>query len=341
MPNSFFDALSEITPLILKDPINYGELLPALKELKALFLKASHLDASDEQNRKDIHHNTGKAIGPEWAALCIDDFMRTKRFITGTYKAIQSALKNKNGTAVTLLYVGTGPFATLVMPLLTLFKPEELQLVLVEVNPISVLSLKNCIKNFGVEAYIKKIYTTDAAQLQMENTDAIDILLLECMQNALANEPQVAITYNILPQLRKDVILVPEEISLSISLVDSKKKMDFMTSTIPVKRDSYYKNLQNVFTLNKEAIATTDKKSKELVFPKMVTELSEADKSNYNSLVIATHITVFDDQKLDVDECSLTLMYKIDTMEKAAPFNGISSQYVVNENPGLKISFLE
>ena len=206
MQNKFVDKLSEITKVILEDTLNYADLSAALKGLKTLFFEASEIDTTSEEYKQDIHHATGKAIGTNWAAMCIDDLLRTKRFIKGTQKAIQFALKKNNGKPVTLLYIGTGPFATLVLPLTTIFKPEELQLVLVEVNPMSVAALKNCIVNFEVSDYVKKIYSSDAAQLILENPFEIDILLLECLQFALVKEQQVAITYNLIPQLKKQVL---------------------------------------------------------------------------------------------------------------------------------------
>ncbi len=252
MNNPYQQELSAITQVILEEPINYGTLLPALKNLKALFLKASGLDMSAKANNQDLFHDTGKAIGPVWAALCIDDLLRSKRFISGTCQAIRAALKTKKGEPVTLLYVGTGPFATLVMPLTTIFTPEELQLILVEVNPLTLNSLKNCISSLGVAPYVKEILSADASQLQLETPENIDILLLECMQAALEKEQQVAITYNLLPQLKQEVILVPEQIKLSICLVDSKKKMDHMTGGNTEK--PYFKNLQPIFILDKNEV---------------------------------------------------------------------------------------
>ena len=51
-----------------------------------------------------------------------------------------------------------------------------------------------------------------------------------------------------------DVILIPEEIKLSICLIDNKKKMNYITSPNPLEKIDYYKNINSVFTLNKEEI---------------------------------------------------------------------------------------
>jgi hypothetical protein len=136
---NYITKLSAISDVIIAEEINFLDLRDKLHEMKSLFKTIAELDDQDPNFTKDVHHETGKAIGPRWAELCIDDMMRTKRFSKGAYHAITETLKHKkDGKPVTLLYVGTGPYATLVMHLTTKFKPEELQFIFVEVNPLSV-----------------------------------------------------------------------------------------------------------------------------------------------------------------------------------------------------------
>lgn len=329
--------LSKITDVLLEDTIHYGLLRNALIELKSLFIKVSEIDKNQEDYELDIHHTTGKAIGPKWAELCIDDNLRTKQFIKGTYKAILKKIELKKNNPVTLLYIGTGPFATLLLPLTTVFKPEELQLILVEINPMSVASLKNCISNFGIENYVKEIISVDAVQLQLENPNDIDILLLECLQYALVKEQQVAITYSILPQLKEEVILIPEEIKLSLCLINSKKKMEYLTSHENLKPD-YFNKKNTVFVLNKEEVLNN--KSTPLEFPEITTLISEQDKKEYTSVAIATEICVYGEEKLEIDQCSLTMIYKLSDMEKVQLNEGVVTQYIVNEKPGFKVNWI-
>lgn len=342
MQNSSIKKLSRITTIIIDDELHYLNLFNALKDLKKLFLEVSEVDINAPEYLDDIHHGTGKAIGPKWAELCIDDIMRTKQFMKGTLKAIRKSLKTNNKKPVTLLYIGTGPFATLVLPLTTLFTPEELQLVLVEVNPISMESLKKCIRNFGIESYVKNYFCCDASQLQLENPSEIDILLLECLQFALVKEQQVSITYNLIPQLKKDVILVPEEIKLSISVIDLKKKMVFVNSLDYDSKINYHKDINSVFVLNKAEIQKnkTQYKPEGFEFSEVTTFISDVDKKNFTHIIIATDICVFENEKLSIDECSLTMAYKLAKMEDIASYSKIKTTYIVNEVPGLKIEWV-
>jgi predicted RNA methylase len=334
--------LSRICDVIIDDTINFAQLHQSLSEMKQLFLAISEIDMNSDYSLQDIHHETGKAIGPKWAELCIDDLLRTKRFSKGAFEAISLLLKSKKEKPVTILYVGTGPFATLLLPLLTKFKPEELQLILVEINPISLKSIQNCITKMGFEAYIKDIICEDASKLQLKNPKEIDILLLECLQFALVKEQQVAITYNLIPQLKEDVILIPEEIKLNVCLINSTKKMEYQLSQEIAIKPNYFKNIDSVFLLNKETIQKRNKiqNNEQLVFPETITLLSEDDKKEYDTVTISTEISVFGDQILEIDQCSLTMVYKIASMEIALSKKGIKTQYEVNQKPGLKIDWV-
>lgn len=335
-----FEKLSAISDVIIAEEINFIQLRDSLHEMKSVFNIISEIDTENPAFDKDIYHETGKAIGPKWAELCIDDIMRTKRFSKGAFHAITDVLKTKKANEpVTLLYVGTGPYATLVMHLVTKFKPEELQFVFVEVNPTSVNSLKNCIKNLGVEAYVKSIISTDAVQLQLENAHEIDILLLECLQFALVKEQQVALTYNLISQLKKEVILLPEEIKLSICLIDSNAKM---RNSFSGSNEPFYKNINPIFILNKEEIhkrSATLERDKLLTFEPVTTSIP-SDTENYNRISINTEIVVYGNEKLEIDECSLTMNYKLNDLENIKSCQAVATQYIVNEAPSFKVDWI-
>jgi len=336
----FKTKLHEISDIVLNRETNLGQLRDSLIELKTLFFSVSEVDCNSTEYLIDIHGEPGKAVGPKWAELCLDDIVRTKQFINGAYEAVQSVTHRKKEAPVILLYVGTGPFGTLIMPLLTQFKPCQLQLILVEINPISVTALKNTIRNFGMEEYIKEIKMVDAAQVQLENASEIDILLLECLQFALVKEQQVAITYNLIPQLRKDVLLLPEEINLSICLIDSKKKMNYLMHSVDGSPPDYFKKINSIFELSKEEIRRKELNLGKLVFPEITTYLPKEDVNEYDSVAITTEIKVFGNHTLDIDQCSLTMCFKIDLMENVKSKKALKTQYLVNEKPGTKIVWI-
>lgn len=335
-PNEDHQSLANITKSILDETVTVGPLRAILFELKDLFSKVSGIDKDHDAYEKDLHSITGKAVGPKWAELCVVDIVRTRKFIRGTYLAVKEKLATKENQPVTLLYVGTGPFATLVMPLTTIFKPEELQLILVEINPFTVDCLKQTIKNFGVEDYVKQIISEDAAHLQVNNPETIDILLLECLQNALVKEQQVAITYNILPQLDEKVILLPQEIKLDLCLINSKKQNDYMMGVDP--KVDYYIEKNTIFLLNKEEVLKN--KANNLQFPVFETALTQDDKRDFDKIAISTNICVFGEERCGVNQTSLTMMYRVNEIEKVKNYSSLTTQYQVSDVPGFEIKYL-
>ncbi len=114
---------------ILKEEIHFLDLKDKLNEYSKELIQLSGLVLENEQNKKDIHHENGMALSTTFAARCIDDIIRTRQFIRGIYQAIED-LQLKKSKPITLFYAGTGPFATLSLPILTKFSPQELQLIL-------------------------------------------------------------------------------------------------------------------------------------------------------------------------------------------------------------------
>jgi len=328
--------LSKIVKTIIKEEIDFIKLKKAIDDLNILFEEVSKIDTQKSSNKEHLYLKTGKAIGPKWAGMCVNDIMRTKRFITGVYKAIKTKQQKKKNTPVCILYAGTGPYATLVMPLITLFQPNELQLILLEVNPNTIESLNNTIAALQADNYIKEIHQCDAATFSISQNSQVDIVLIECLQHALRKEPQVAITYNLLSQLDKDVILIPEQISLQISLIDTAKKYNNSLDTSNTNRFDFYKTLETIFVLNKEEVL----KNPSLVFPKVKVMLSEENIEKYNLLAITTDLIIFNEEKLTIDDSGLTIPFILSDLNNQK-LKGIETQYIINEHPEIETTFIK
>ena len=163
--------LAEITDVILSQNTDYKILKDTLDKLTALFLSTSKLNIDADVNATHLHLASGKAIGLKWAAMCIQDLIRTKQFMSGVNKAILDKQKIKTEGLIQILYAGSGPFATIVMPLITKFTPDEIQFTCLEVNPISVQSLKNVIEALddnSAAAIITEIHVYDSFKLGLK-----------------------------------------------------------------------------------------------------------------------------------------------------------------------------
>lgn len=335
--------LSTITESILSERLDFSALVEALKELKTLLYSVSGLNGDSTENNEDIFLPTGKAIGPKWAALCVDDMLRTRQFMRGVVKAVEHVRLTQTGKPVHILYAGPGPFATLVLPLFALYSPTDLQLTFLEVNEHTIKTLKKTLKGLGANEYLRAIHQCDAAVFKLPVPTEADILVVECLQRSLAAEPQVAITFNLLPQLNKNVILLPQQISLHVALINNKKKNEYNAILDGLQRLDYFENSEAVFILNKtKVLQKTLSFTKEgFCFPEREVLFSKEQLAQNDMVAITTEITVFEDIALTLDECGLTIPLLLAYLSKNDGITGVKTKYVVSEKPGLETVLLQ
>ncbi len=339
---SYAQRLKRIIPIILKEETHYSELQDVLTEFKSLCEAMSGLDFKTDQSNTPIYLDSGKAIGPKWAAACIDDIMRTKRFMRGVHKAVEIARKGKNENPVHLLYTGTGPFATLVLPLLTLYTPEEVKFTLVEINPISYKSVQRVFKELEAEDYIEEIRKENASDIVFEDPNKFDIIIIECLQHALSREPQVAITHNLISQAREDVILIPENISLYFTLINSVKEKEYLMNVAEKKEVDYMSFSEVVFELNKTTMKTySEPLPSDFKFPRTQTVFTEHELINSDVLAITTEIHIYGGEQLSFRESGLTVPLMIKRLKEGKPIKGVFSEYVLGGSPELDFKFIE
>lgn len=185
--------LRRITDVLLQPEDDFGALAPAIDELYRLLLAVSGLEPDREANRTDLHLNRGKAIGPSWAAFCVREILRTKRFVRGLHEGIRAAQNRFPGQTIQVLYAGTGPFATLALPLTTIFSSAEVNFTLLEINPESLKSLPRVLAAFGAERHVRAISGADATVYQADRNQPLHLVVTETMQNALKKGPQVPV----------------------------------------------------------------------------------------------------------------------------------------------------
>ncbi len=329
--------LFEIAKDLTAEKKGYFKLKHAIEELKLLVERISELNKDALPNSENIALPNGQAIGPKWAGMCLEDLMRTYAFINGIHKAIKKVKGKNSKKPVTVLYVGTGPYATLILPLLSHYKPSELQLVLIEVNPISIESLKRVFKGLDAYGYIKAIYQCDASNFSIPSEIDADILLIECMQRALIKEPQVAITYNLLPQMKKETILIPENIYLHLSLIDYKKKIEYQSAIKNLQPIAFYENLEVIFMLNKAEVLKNNSEFKKegFQFPEKEIHFSEKQLHNYDQITVSTEITIFQNISLKIDESGLTVPFILADLSQGQNITGAKTRYILGANPGL------
>ncbi|SFR75343.1 SAM-dependent methyltransferase [Anaeromicropila populeti] len=335
------EELKRITDIILTREEEYGELKNACDDLFQFFLELSDLNLESEESKKDYFLPGGKAIGTVWAGMCVKEFMRTKKFLTGIYKAVQRAQERFSGQPVHILYAGSGPFGTLLVPLTTRFQPEEIQITFLEINEESLEKLKRIIKELEIDSYVKDIVLCDASDYQVDRQDPIHMVVTETMQRALYKEPQVSITANLVPQMAEGGILIPQNIKIDASLLDSKRDLERMTGVEGAEQDfSFY--IDTILELNQTSIKEYSRETH--TFPECEVYLPDKMEDRFDSFSLFTDIQVFEDEILTYMQCSLNMPYHImkkRVMEaESAGRRKIGLQYMVGEVPGFQYRWL-
>lgn len=192
----------------------------AVYQLHDLFSDLTGIGISDHQ--EDIFLASGKAISPVEAARCLLEMKRTAIFLRGVHRAVAEMIAQKTDAPVRVLYAGTGPYASLMTPLMHLFLPENVRVDLMEINPFSIQVAMTLIGKLALNKYVDEIYTgADAATFKV--TKNYDLVISETMQAVLKKEPQVAIMQNLIPQLPPHAVFIPQQITVEAALLSRGK----------------------------------------------------------------------------------------------------------------------
>ncbi|MFM2338089.1 MAG: hypothetical protein RL115_1282 [Bacteroidota bacterium] len=296
------NTLKKITDSLLSTTLSYLDIRNNCIALSELFCSITQFDEHATTHQQHVLTTAGEAVSPVTAMRCVTDMMRTKQFLCGINKAIENKLKEKNEAPVVVFYAGTGPFATLLTPLTTRYTPAQLQLVLLEINPISISYLKLLIKELGIADYVKGMIEADATNYLIPTTYQPDILVSETMKEALKKEPQLNIVANLMPQCGENCILIPEEIKINASLA-----ANLATCTKP---DTL---LQTLLILNKTVARQLKANAPSIPVINDGLIITIQEIAPHQQLILDTAIKVYENFELGFRESSLTCPVLLDS----------------------------
>ena len=292
-------------------------------------LVAPNQDISTGETRT-LH---GLAVSPKMAAMCADDYMRTVQFIRGTHAAILDVLNRYPTRPARILYAGCGPYATLAVPLMSIFSAEQVRFTLIDIHDSSIASVKAILKKLKLTDRVADIEIMDASTYQTDSDSTPDIILLELMKSCLDDEPQVAITRHLLAQA-KDAILVPEEIRIDLVLVNPAVEFNLnnLESTENLNQDRI--PVGTVFTLNRNSVARWEDSGNARLTGERI-RLPEFSPQRYQAMLFTT-ITVYQDHILSHYESGLTCPKKFQSDFSFGAGDSIQFSYELGQNPTLK-----
>ncbi|MBL0145741.1 MAG: hypothetical protein IPP48_08245 [Chitinophagaceae bacterium] len=325
------DKLAAITKIIIDPTLNYSTLRDGCNALMDFFYKAVSFEETAITN-KHVYTQTGLAVSPYSAAFCIIDILRTRNFLLAVKTAIEDKLKAQPNKPVVILYAGTGPFATLVTPLTTLFSPKQLRLVLMDINEHSIGYLKKIITVLNIEKYVVDIIKADAAVHKIEECHQPDILLSETMKPGLDKEPQVSIITNLLPQCKQNVILMPQSISIELVLkgnrANNKNEICCLAKLLTFDADM--------------AIKLATQTENIPIFSSGITiTIPPPTSSSFTELVLETQIQLYGNNYLNRNETSLTIPLKIASTTDFEYPTTFNVKYKMDKTPGFVFTHIE
>ncbi|MCG8474154.1 MAG: hypothetical protein MI784_01525 [Cytophagales bacterium] len=296
----------------LDDSLSVQGLTVRGNELRQFLAGQIGLDLQEESNKTNVHTKYGKALGPSWAAYCIDDVVRTKKYMLGIMEAVQEAVR-REGKTVHILYAGCGPFATLVLPLFSRFAPEEIQITLLEIHPKSHESVTGLIEHFSLEPYIRTAELADASAYKLPSS-RVDILIGETMQSGLLREPQVPIMLNLLSQISPPPVLIPQCVKVSIGVLNPDRYRQDLSDD--PEAPSCYRLLETVLSFDVSAAAAQTESWKrnpeDVRFPSKNITVPLSLLKEYPFLDLFTEILVFNKHIIKPHQSFLTVPMQIE-----------------------------
>lgn len=320
-----------ITSEYFEDKIDYLKLSNASKAYKKILEELCGQNLNIDEGRADIAHENGKALSTYFAAMCLDDILRTRQFIRGIDKAIKAKLSDK---PIHVLYAGTGPFATLILPFLFRHNKATIKYTLLEVNPFTFGALQDVLSKLGVEDYDITLVNEDATKYKVDTANEPDIIISETMQNALAKEQQVPIFLNLMKQVQSECIFIPEKIEIHLGLGKFNNEVE---NGVRLQ----HKKIEKVFEVSKAATFSSDDDNFTLLedqnFIKRKTVIKNDEVVKFNQVLFITEIDVFDNEKISINDSGLTTPIILEDIPHDLKNDiTVNTQYIITSEPTLE-----
>lgn len=165
--------------------------------------------------RDFVHVSCEKGLNASQAIRCLDDYIRTSKFIEALFYHLEDIEKRDDGQ-IEMVDAGCGPIP--LYGLLAAIKSKRVKVTCIEVNPHSVLIARDIVKKFGLADRVS-VLERDAETYQHDKD--IDLFVTETMYSGLlGGEPMAQIYNNFSSQVKDSGVMIPEAVSVDVGLVD-------------------------------------------------------------------------------------------------------------------------
>jgi hypothetical protein len=243
-------------------------------------------------------------------------------FAAGVHAAVSDLVERFPDTKIEIVYAGCGPFATLALPVLERFTPDQIKLTLIDIHDFSLAAAAKCIDGLGLSAHKIDYVLGDASTYQHPRDS--HLVISETMQVRLITEMQTPITLNFAPQLVDGGIFVPERIEVEAALA-------YKTSQFELPE---FESMTSLAVVSPELIRRGEHRpfGGSIRLPKSGSSATKA------SVAMRTKITVYRDYRLTDNESGLT-MYLLLPDDRIEDAETVEFHFIDGEKPRWQIEY--
>lgn len=310
---------------LLQENLSSTKAESILNEIHKHFQDATEVSGFDSkiEHLAAVSTAKGKALGLNHAAQCLLDYKRTVAFL----KAMVSTIKDKQAKypneLITIFYAGCGPYAPFVNLIAPLFGTDEVQFSILEINKNSLNSAKKLIEALELTHYVNEYYLADAVTFKVPKAETYHILFSETLDALLYRECYVPILFNMLPQFREDVTLIPENVIVNVSLL-----------TDSTKTSSYTEHKLCDVVDARKAVKSHIGEDIPSQLEDIKIDLEPLGMEQYLFMLLDTKVHVYNDIWLNRNESSLTLPLE---MQLSQPFHKKEITFTYHMEPEIEL----
>lgn len=321
------------------------ELVDTINQLHDLYSTLTHIEGvlapSVEEEFFEEQSENGTRVNPYMAAYCFLDYLRSYKFTLGIKKLIDEKLNQGHQKPLQILYAGTGPYASLVLPLTTVFSADQIQITLLDIHQSSLDAVSKLINAFKLQAYFNGFIKADATLFVPANNELYDIIISETMDKALRKEPQVAIFNHLQQFLKPNGALIPEEIRVDLyqSKWGEEKNPAFeyyLDLETKAHNAKVREKVTNLIAVNKHTVTKFERTNSDHIFLKTVDP--QNFNAEYSALLLITEVQVYKDIALLEDQSILTEKDYLTPINDQILHSGLTFYYKMDNDPRIVCS---
>lgn len=295
--------IKKLVSILINNETNQTEVVHLIQEIHKHFQDITNISGYDTQIKHlaAVPTTRGMALSLNHAAQCLLDYKRTAKFLKGIVSAVREKQQNHPGQIIRILYAGCGPYAPFVTLIAPLFKTDEVQFSLLEINNDSLDSAKKLIIALEQTSYIQAYHLADAVTFKIPSPDTFDILISETLDALLYRESYVPILFNMLPQLSDEIILIPDNVIIKTTWLKNQRNNSEKIEFQELDTNKILDVRQSVALYNENPTP----------IPIQLPSKRIKQEATHTHLLIDTEVYIYDDLILKRGESSLTIPYEM------------------------------